>query len=87
MKTQILLYLLVSVSYKKKKKRREKRSIMGDIIFFFSSLRRKYTCNFFLFVCFLGHHLLKARKGIREEFLEELGEASLCLHETCPTAG
>lgn len=26
-------------------------------------------------------------KGIRDEFLEELWEASLCLHETCPIAG
>lgn len=78
--TQILLYLLVSVSYKKKRK---KRSITGDIIFFF---HRKYACKF-LFVCFLGHHLRMAHKGIREEFLEELGEASLCLHETCPIAG
>lgn len=78
MNTDFVIFACFSFLQKKKK-----RSIMGDIIFFF---HRKYTCNFF-FVCFLGHHILMARKGIREEFLEDLGEASLCLHETCPVAG
>lgn len=73
--TRILLYLLVSVSYKS-------WSITGDFFFFFS---RKNMLVIFVSLSSWSSPLV-AHTGIRNGFLEELREARLFLHESCPTA-
>lgn len=67
--------------------KKEKKLVHNGGYYFFFFIENTLVIFVCLFVFFLGHHLFMAHKGIREEFLEELGEASLCLHETCPIAG